>query len=110
MTPAVDDAPAPGDLFLDEALPASERMTLVRNGWHAEATHVWVGAGWARLVPGPVSMVPDHAPRTRPRAPGRGTVPEPTPGPLPGPAPHSALDLELAGAQPRRLVRSARSG
>lgn len=102
----MDDTPVPGDLFLDEALPAWERLTLVRNGWRAEATHVWVGAGWARLVPGPVFPVPHRAQR-RPR-PAGATVPEPTPGPLPGPAPRSALDHELAEAEPRRLVRSAR--
>lgn len=131
MTRSPEDAPSPGDLFLDEALPECERVTLVRNGWRAAATHVWVGAGWARLVPGPVALVPDHAPRRRPQAGAPGAVlaapgatvgavrqgpgtpripriPEPTPGPLPGPSPHSALDLELSEAEPRRLVRSAR--
>ena len=128
MTRSPEDAPSPGDLFLDEALPECERVTLVRNGWRASATHVWVGAGWARLVPGPVALVPDHAPHRRPRAgaagavlagpgatggggprsPATATVPEPTPGPLPGPRPRSALDLELSEAEPRRLVRSAR--
>lgn len=107
MSSVVDDAPCPGDLFLDEALPAWERLTLVRNGWRAEATHVWVGAGWARLVPGPVFPVPDHVPQRRSR-PSGATAPEPTPGPLPGPAPRSALDHELAEAEPRRLMRAAR--
>ena len=38
------------------AVPAWERLTVSRNGWSAAATHVWTGAAWVPLVPGPVRV------------------------------------------------------
>ena len=54
------DGPLPGDLYLDSAVPEWERMTMTRNGWTAQVTHVWTGTGWSRLTPGPVRAVPTH--------------------------------------------------
>ncbi len=110
MTGSDTDRPSPGDLFLDEGVPEVERVTLVRNGWRASATHIWAGAGWIKLGPRPVHVVPRTpvAPRRslqRPSALPR--QPAPTPGPLPGPAP-APSDLEGAPREPSRLLRSVR--
>ena len=58
--PRPGEGPLPGDLFLDPAVPECERMTLARNGWTAQASHLWTGTGWVRLVPGTVREVPTH--------------------------------------------------
>lgn len=74
--PRRTDGPLPGDLYLDSAVPECERLTMTRNGWSAQATHVWTGTGWTRLVPGAVREVPTHpvvatGAATRPAAPAR---------------------------------------
>lgn len=51
----------PGDLFLDPALPDPERVAVSCGAWTAEATHVWTGVGWARLLTSPVRLVPGAA-------------------------------------------------
>ena len=71
--PRRTDGPLPGDLYLDSAVPECERLTMTRNGWAAQVTHVWTGTGWTRLVPGAVREVPAHQPlqtgvATRPAA------------------------------------------
>ncbi len=43
-------------------VPDAERVTLVREGWTAQASHVWTGSGWSRLVPGVVTPVPCAGP------------------------------------------------
>ncbi|MBC3760536.1 hypothetical protein ACUN7V_03890 [Quadrisphaera oryzae] len=48
----------PGDLFLDPSLPDPERVAVSCGSWAAEATHVWTGCGWARLLTSPVRLVP----------------------------------------------------
>lgn len=60
--PRRTDGPLPGDLYLDSAVPECERLTMTRNGWAAQVTHVWTGTGWTRLVPGAVREVPAQQP------------------------------------------------
>lgn len=62
--PAVDlpRHPFPGDLFIDTGVPAAERVTVGQGPWRAEATHVWTGTGWTRLVVGAVRPVPSAGP------------------------------------------------
>lgn len=67
--PRPTPGPQPGDLYLDPAVPESERVTISRNGWAAHASHVWTGTGWSRLVPGVVREVPAHPEVTLPRVP-----------------------------------------
>jgi hypothetical protein len=57
------DGPVPGDLFLDPDVPDAERVTVVRAGGAAQASHVWTGAGWSRLGAGPVALVPSVRPQ-----------------------------------------------
>lgn len=52
----------PGDLYLDPALPDSERVAVSCGAWTAEATHVWTGGGWSRLLTTPVRLVPGAVP------------------------------------------------
>jgi hypothetical protein len=52
---------APGDLYLDPTVPARERLTVSCGDWVAEATHVWTGTGWSRLLIAPVRAVPGAA-------------------------------------------------
>ena len=56
--------PLPGHLFLDPDVPADEVIHLACGAWSGLASHVWTGVGWARLVPGPVAVVPTARPRT----------------------------------------------
>ena len=56
--------PNPGDLYLDPAVPASERVTVNCGAWAAQATHVWTGSGWSRITPGEVRPVPCALPLT----------------------------------------------
>ncbi len=62
--PAVDlpRHPFPGDLFIDIGVPAAERVMVGQGPWQAEATHVWTGTGWTRLVVGEVRPVPSAGP------------------------------------------------
>ncbi len=62
--PAVDlpRHPFPGDLYLDPAVPAAERVSVGQGAWRSEATHVWTGTGWTRLVAGHVRPVPSAGP------------------------------------------------
>lgn len=53
---------APGDLYLDPTLPDGERVAVSCGPWTAEATHVWTGGGWARLLTVPVQLVPGASP------------------------------------------------
>ncbi len=107
------DRPSPGDLFLDEGVPVIERVTLVRNGWRASATHIWAGAGWIKLGPRPVHVVPRTPvppvpPRrslARPAALAR--QPAATPGALPEPLP-AGEDVAGGAREPSRLLRSVR--
>lgn len=62
------DGPFPGDLFLDPDVPDAERVTVVRAGRAAQASHVWIGTGWSRLGAGPVAMVPSTRPQPVRRA------------------------------------------
>ncbi|MGQ7295667.1 hypothetical protein [Quadrisphaera sp. KR29] len=55
--------PMPGHLFLDPDVPAEEVIDLTCGTWTGRASHVWTGVGWARLVPGPVAVVPTAGPR-----------------------------------------------
>lgn len=64
--PRPTSGPLPGDLYLDPAVPDCERVTISRNGWSAQASHVWTGVGWTRLVPGVVHDVPAHPEVTLP--------------------------------------------
>ena len=57
------DSPFPGDLFLDPDVPDAERVTVVRAGRTAQASHVWTGTGWSRLGAGPVALVPSVRPQ-----------------------------------------------
>ncbi|MGQ7296898.1 hypothetical protein [Quadrisphaera sp. KR29] len=66
--PRPTPGPLPGDLYLDPAVPDCERVTISRNGWSAQASHVWTGTGWTRLVPGVVHDVPAHPEVTLPGA------------------------------------------
>ncbi|MGQ7295162.1 hypothetical protein [Quadrisphaera sp. KR29] len=61
----------PGDLFLDPALPDLERVVVSCGAWTAEATHVWTGSGWSRLLTSPVRLVPGAPPPGRAEAPGQ---------------------------------------
>ena len=54
--------PFPGDLYLDPDVPAPQRVRVGQGRWRAEATHVWTGTGWTRLVAGRVRPVPDAGP------------------------------------------------
>ena len=54
--------PFPGDLYLDPDVPAPQRVRVGQGRWRAEATHVWTGTGWTRLVTGQVRPVPDAGP------------------------------------------------
>lgn len=54
--------PFPGDLYLDPHVPAAQRVRVGQGRWRAEATHVWTGTGWTRLVAGHVRPVPDAGP------------------------------------------------
>lgn len=56
--------PLPGHLFLDPDVPADEVIHLSCGAWTGRASHVWTGVGWARLVPGPVAVVPTARPLT----------------------------------------------
>lgn len=56
------DAPFPGDLFLDPDVPDAERLTIASAGWSGQASHVWTGTGWSRLVAGRVTPVPSARP------------------------------------------------
>lgn len=56
--------PLPGHLFLDPDVPADEVLHLTCGAWTGRASHVWTGVGWARLLPGPVAVVPTARPRT----------------------------------------------
>jgi hypothetical protein len=56
------DGPVPGDLYLDPNVPDAERVTVTRDGWTAQASHVWTGTGWSRLVAGVVRPVPHVQP------------------------------------------------
>lgn len=56
--------PLPGHLFLDPDVPADEVLHLACGTWTGSASHVWTGVGWARLLPGPVAVVPTARPRT----------------------------------------------
>lgn len=67
--PRPTPGPQAGDLYLDPAVPESERVTISRSSWAAQASHVWTGTGWTRLVPGLVREVPAHPPITLPQAP-----------------------------------------
>jgi hypothetical protein len=53
---------SPGDLYLDPAVPADERVTVHCGEWVAEATHVWTGVTWSRLATGAVRLVPSSLP------------------------------------------------
>ncbi|TXR57170.1 hypothetical protein [Quadrisphaera setariae] len=66
--PRPTPGPLPGDLYLDPAVPDCERVTISRNGWSAQASHVWTGVGWTRLAPGVVHDVPAHPEVTLPSA------------------------------------------
>lgn len=57
-------------------MPDCERVTISRNGWSAQASHVWTGVGWTRLVPGVVHDVPAHPEVTLPAT---RAVPSPRP-------------------------------
>ncbi|WP_146211283.1 hypothetical protein [Quadrisphaera granulorum] len=65
-TPRPSSGPLPGDLYLDPEVPACERVTISRNGWSAQASHIWTGTGWTRLSPGVVHDVPAHPDVTLP--------------------------------------------
>ncbi len=52
----------PGDLYLDPTLPDGERVVVSCGPWTAEATHVWTGGGWSRLLTAPVGLVPGADP------------------------------------------------
>ena len=67
--PRPTTGPQPGDLYLDPVVPECERVTISRNGWSAQASHVWTGTGWTRLVPGVVRDVPAHPEITLSRVP-----------------------------------------
>ena len=54
--------PFPGDLYLDPDVPAAQRVRVGQGRWRAEATHVWTGTGWTRLVAGQVRPVPNAGP------------------------------------------------
>ncbi len=62
--PAVDlpRPPVPGDLYLDPDVPAAQRVRVGQGRWRAEATHVWTGTGWTRVVAGEVRLVPSAGP------------------------------------------------
>lgn len=53
---------SPGDLYLDPAVPADERVEVHCGTWTAQATHVWTGVNWARLNLGEVKLVPAALP------------------------------------------------
>lgn len=110
MVSSDTDRPSPGDLFLDEGVPEIERVTLVRNGWRASATHIWAGAGWIKLGPRPVHVVP-RTPVPPRRSLARPSTlarqPAATPGPLPGPLPVGE-DAAAGAREPSRLLRSVR--
>ncbi len=55
--------PLPGHLFLDPDVPPQEVIDLTCGSWTGRASHVWTGVGWARLVPGPVAVVPTARPK-----------------------------------------------
>jgi hypothetical protein len=55
--------PMPGHLYLDPDVPADEVIDLTCGSWAGRASHVWTGVGWARLVPGPVAVVPTSRPK-----------------------------------------------
>lgn len=57
--------PFPGDLYLDPDVPAAQRVRMGQGRWRAEATHVWTGTGWTRLVAGQVRLVPSAGPAHR---------------------------------------------
>lgn len=54
---------SPGDLYLDPAVPAEQRVVITCGTWAAEATHVWNGSSWSRLAPAPVRPVPGAQPQ-----------------------------------------------
>ncbi|WP_109773822.1 hypothetical protein [Quadrisphaera granulorum] len=55
--------PMPGHLYLDPDVPADEVIDLRCGSWSGRASHVWTGVGWARLVPGPIAVVPTARPK-----------------------------------------------
>ncbi|TXR55635.1 hypothetical protein [Quadrisphaera setariae] len=55
--------PMPGHLYLDPDVPADEVIDLTCGPWTGRASHVWTGVGWARLVPGPIAVVPTSRPK-----------------------------------------------
>ncbi|TNM64102.1 hypothetical protein FHN55_14825 [Streptomyces sp. NP160] len=55
--------PMPGHLYLDPDVPADEVIDLTCGPWTGRASHVWTGVGWARLVPGPIAVVPTARPK-----------------------------------------------
>lgn len=61
--------PFPGDLYLDPDVPPAQRVRVGQGRWRAEATHVWTGTGWTRLVAGLVRPVPSAGPAHRRPAP-----------------------------------------
>lgn len=54
--------PFPGDLYLDPDVPLAQRVRVGQGRWRAEATHVWTGTGWTRLVAGQIRLVPSAGP------------------------------------------------
>lgn len=54
--------PFPGDLYLGPDVPAAQRVRVGQGRWRGEATHVWTGTGWTRLVAGQVRLVPSAGP------------------------------------------------
>lgn len=54
--------PFPGDLYLDPDVPAAQRVRVGQGRWRAQATHVWTGTGWTRLVAGQIRLVPSAGP------------------------------------------------
>lgn len=100
--PRPTPGPLPGDLYLDPAVPDCERVTISRNGWSAQASHVWTGVGWTRLVPGVVHDVPAHPEVTLPCA---RAVPAPRPAAPLAAAPDLAPDLAPVAAHAEGLDR-----
>lgn len=85
------DRAVPGDLYLDPDVPPAERVTVTRDGWTAQASHVWTGTTWCRLVAGAVRPVPSGRPLPIRRVPGptslaaaRARRPDEEPLPLAG--------------------------
>ncbi len=107
--PRPTSSPQPGDLYLDPAVPDCERVTISRHSWSAQASHVWTGSGWTRLVPGVVHDVPAHPDVTLPRVPvARSGADAAAPLSVLAPAPAPAPAPSAAGLERYRRRRAAR--